>query len=48
MWLLFWRPKDSGKRTGYVFTAYKQTKKVRLVYLECRYNKVGIIDEFSS
>ena len=31
---MFWKPKDSMKGKCYIFSSYKQTNKVCLVYLE--------------
>ena len=33
---MFWRPKDSMKNKCYVFSDYKERKKVWFVHLECK------------
>ena len=34
--LLFWRPSNSMKGESYLFSGYKQTKEVSLVYFDCK------------
>ena len=46
--LTFSQRKDIMKRKCYVFSKYKQRNKVCVVYLECKLQKIGTLNAFSS